>query len=207
MTLGFLMACVPPCTLALHVEMPEKCPAGTFSASGNRCPAKMVQVKNYGSWKWTDGSYHGWCLGNVANDKTMMEGQTHCGGRESDVALPKDINEDAVLFAYLFDKNTWLGSRRNENQLSVWTNNNFASGYSKGTPPWASGEPNSNNEKCLQKRSSPGRWNDENCDRKLQVICQIAGGCNRCRTDNCPIPGQRREACRVLWVPNAMRNA
>ena len=101
-----------------------------------------------------------------------------CQDKDADLAVITSETQNEFLYGLINSKTqdswygTWIGLERNaqdENKF-YWVDGTPLSGqYSN----WASGEPNSNSEKCGlfwgPEASKPNKWNDAYCDFSIRV--------------------------------------
>ena len=70
----------------------------------------------------------------------------------------------------------WIGLHRDPNYKFIWL---WVDGSRATYFNWQSGEPNNQNEGCVEMEptssSSAGKWNDLDCERELHYVCKITG--------------------------------
>ncbi|XP_029706166.1 CD209 antigen-like [Takifugu rubripes] len=117
-------------------------------------------------WTWFITS----CYLKSTSSKNWEDGRKFCQERGGDLVVVSNRLEQ--LFIMSFDVNVWIGVR-SEGSPTDWKGVNNAS---IRTTFWASGEPNNLWRKvnCVEvvKKSSVDNWNDEDCGKKNDFICE-----------------------------------
>merc|ERR550532_1099162 len=130
------------------------CPEG-FRGIGNKCLRLMGKTEE-----------DGW--------KTWQEAVTECRsmGDGYDLASINNHLEQALMNVVLGDieQSTWIGMSTRVGKQKQWVDNSPITWEN-----WANGEPNSQDEDCVEvywRGSTLGRWNDVNCDQRRAYMCQ-----------------------------------
>ncbi|KAL5010907.1 hypothetical protein ScPMuIL_013212 [Solemya velum] len=109
------------------------------------------------------------------NDKTFDKAKERCENRGGMLVRIDSYEENQMLWDYIKNKggNRWTALRVNhDTDIEYWTD---SPGVQANFTNWADGEPNDHTgeESCVQLLKENGKWNDVECVKTIQVICEM----------------------------------
>ena len=115
-----------------------------------------------------DWVLHGNSCYHVIDTPTLKwsDARTTCQNLGGDLAIIRSQDEnnfvrDLITQQTVPDRGAWLGLYRKADDMFYWIDDTPLAGQYSA---WASGEPNSNNEKCGHIYKASGKWNDIPCN-------------------------------------------